>query len=222
VIKVWDVVTGEQRKTIDGVTKDLKFTKEVTSIRYVDGSNEFLVASGDNQVGRLREDGESVRTFAGATDFIQSAGITPDGKVVLGGSQDGVLRVWNGTNGESSTPLASENGCSNKLAATWKSRNNQRRWNHWSVSTTEGSAVNIKTKTKYYGEEIHSMSCLQCCGPLRKLSVIRCARRQRGVMCASVFSTRCSLTNVARPADMLGRARGRRLDARRRETPHHL
>jgi WD40 repeat protein len=124
VIKVWDVVTGEQRKTIDGVTKDLKFTKEVTSIHYVDGSNEFLVASGDNQVARLREDGENVRTFAGAADFIQSVGITPDGKVVLGGSQDGVLRVWNGTNGEvihSFGPPKTDS--SNKLAATSKAAN---------------------------------------------------------------------------------------------------
>ncbi len=84
-----------------------------------DGSNEFLITSGDNQVSRLREDGENVRTFGGAADFIQSGGITPDGKVVLSGSQDGVLRVWNGTNGEviqSFGPPKTDS--SNKLAAT--------------------------------------------------------------------------------------------------------
>ncbi|MBI2929559.1 MAG: WD40 repeat domain-containing protein, partial [Verrucomicrobia bacterium] len=95
VIKVWDFVTGEQRKTITG------FEKEVTSIRFLDASNEAIITSGDSQVRLIRDDGKNdVRIFGGAKDFIHSAAVTPDGRVVVGGGQDGVLRVWDGANAE--------------------------------------------------------------------------------------------------------------------------
>jgi WD40 repeat protein len=94
VVKVWDFLNGEQKKTIEG------FNKEITSIHFIDGSNEAIVSSGDSQVKLIREDGNNVRTFGGASDFIQAAAITPDGKLVAAGGQDSVLRIWNGSNGE--------------------------------------------------------------------------------------------------------------------------
>jgi len=95
VIKVWDFLTGEQKKTITG------FEKEITSIRFLDASNEAIITTGDSQVRLIRDDGKNdVRTYGGAKDFMQSAAITPDGKVVVGGGQDGVLRVWEGANNE--------------------------------------------------------------------------------------------------------------------------
>ncbi|MGV3772478.1 MAG: hypothetical protein ACO1QB_06215, partial [Verrucomicrobiales bacterium] len=94
VIKVWDYASGEQKKTIDG------FGKEVTSIRFLDASNEALVSSGDPQVKIVRDDGGQVRSFGGSSDFVQSAAVTPDGKLVAAGALDGALRIWNGTNGE--------------------------------------------------------------------------------------------------------------------------
>lgn len=95
VIKVWDFITGEQRKTISG------FEKEVTSVRFIDASNEAVVTSGDSQVRLVRDDGKNdVRIFGGAKDFMHCAAVTPDGKVVVAGGQDGVLRVWDGATGE--------------------------------------------------------------------------------------------------------------------------
>ena len=95
VIKVWDVVTGDRKKNIEGAGK------EVTSIRFVGATGEAVASSGDGQVRLLRENGEKVRAFEGATDFMNSATATPDGRVIVAGGQDGVLRVWNGSTGES-------------------------------------------------------------------------------------------------------------------------
>jgi len=94
VIKVWDFVTGERRKNIEGAAK------EVTSIAFVGATGESLAASGDGQVRLLRENGEVVRSFEGASVFMNAAAATPDGLVVMAGGQDGVLHVWNGANKE--------------------------------------------------------------------------------------------------------------------------
>jgi WD40 repeat protein len=100
VIKIWDFVTGERRKNIEGANK------EVTSIAFVGITDQALVTSGDNQVRLVRENGDKVRSFEGATDFVNAGAATPDGKIVVAGGQDGVLRVWNGTNGLSVLALS--------------------------------------------------------------------------------------------------------------------
>ena len=41
------------------------------------------------------------RPFAGASDFMYAGAATPDGKVVIAGGQDGILRLWNGATGTS-------------------------------------------------------------------------------------------------------------------------
>ena len=46
-------------------------------------------------------DGENYRTFAGGTDYLYSAAATGDGSIVVAAGEDGVLHVWNGTNGQS-------------------------------------------------------------------------------------------------------------------------
>ena len=94
VVKIWDFVHGERKKTIAG------FDKEVTAIRFIGNTDQALAAAGDARIRLVREDGSDVRSFAGATDFIESAAVTPDGAVVIAGGQDGVLRVWDGTDGK--------------------------------------------------------------------------------------------------------------------------
>ena len=97
VIKIWDFVSGERRKNVEG------FGKEVTSICFIPGTDQAVASSGDSTVSTINEKGEKVRTFSGATDFIHSSAVTPDGRIVLAGGQDSILRVWSGTNGK---PLA--------------------------------------------------------------------------------------------------------------------
>lgn len=94
VIKVWDFVTGDRKKNIEGAGK------EVTSIAFVGVLDQALAASGDGQVRLLKENGEKVRGFEGAADFVNSVSATPDGRYVVAGGQDSVLRVWNGNDGK--------------------------------------------------------------------------------------------------------------------------
>jgi WD40 repeat protein len=103
VIKVWDFTTGERKKNIDG------FGKEVTSINFVGFTDQALVSAGDNQVKLVKENGETVRSFAGGNDFVHSAAATPDGAWVVAGGQDGVLRVWNGKDGTLLSAFAAPN-----------------------------------------------------------------------------------------------------------------
>lgn len=94
VVKVWDATTGERKKNIEG------FGKEITAAAFVGIGDELIVSCGDGQVAMLKDKGDKVRSFAGASDYVNTAAVTPDGAVILGGGADGVLRVWNGGSGK--------------------------------------------------------------------------------------------------------------------------
>jgi WD40 repeat protein len=94
VVKLWNVPTGERRRNVTG------YDKEITAIQFLYGADNFLTGSGDARVRLLKEDGSEVRSFASAPGFVQSAAASLDGTVVIAGGDDGLLRVWNGTNGE--------------------------------------------------------------------------------------------------------------------------
>jgi WD40 repeat protein len=94
IVKVWNLVTGEAQYTIKG------YTKEITSLQFVGYDAQFLAGTAESHVRFLDERGRAKRSFAGAKDFVNAVAATPDGKVVIAGGQDGVLRIWNGTDGK--------------------------------------------------------------------------------------------------------------------------
>lgn len=90
-VKVWDFVSGEQQRTI-AVGK-----KEVTAVRFIAPGEELLAASGEPAVRLYNAgNGNSVREFPAAGDFVQAAAATPSHAVAA--AQDGKLRIWNLTN----------------------------------------------------------------------------------------------------------------------------
>jgi WD40 repeat protein len=93
VAKAWDATTGERRKNLDG------FGKEVTAAAFVGVSDEVVLAAGDGQVVRVKDKGDKVRSYAGASDYVYATAVTPDGTLVLAGGADGVLRAWSGKDG---------------------------------------------------------------------------------------------------------------------------
>ena len=94
-IKVWNVETGEQHRTIQN------YTKQVTSIHYIGASDNMISGSGDKTVKMHRSnDGGNYRNFAGPTDFVYSVAVTRDEAIAAAGGEDGVLRIWNGTNSQ--------------------------------------------------------------------------------------------------------------------------
>jgi WD40 repeat protein len=94
VVKLWAFPDGAQLKTIEG------FNKEVTAVRYLGIGDEMLTASGDTQVRLSNEEGKTLRSFGGSKGYLFSMAVTPDGKVILGGGQDSILRIWDATTGK--------------------------------------------------------------------------------------------------------------------------
>lgn len=95
VIKIWNVETGEQHRTIPG------FAKQVTSVQFIGVGDNIISSCGDKTVRMHRaNDGGNYRNFGGSPDFVYAAVATRDEAVVLAGGEDGVLRVWNGTNAQ--------------------------------------------------------------------------------------------------------------------------
>ena len=94
-IKVWDLEKGEQIRSFGNQKKQL------TKLAFKSKSSEILVSSGDHNVRMWNIDnGSAGMSFNGATDYVSAIGISPDGKLVSTGSEDGVLRIYDGANGK--------------------------------------------------------------------------------------------------------------------------
>ena len=93
VVKVWDFTTGDRKKNIEG------YDKEVTSVRFLGASDQLLTSSGDNKVRIVGADGKEIRVLPDVADFVQSAAATAEGKLILAGGQDSILRVWKAADG---------------------------------------------------------------------------------------------------------------------------
>ena len=88
VVKVWDFLTGEQVKTITG------FGKEVSAIQFLGASDNFVLATGDQQVTTRNTGGGGGTNFEGATGFLHSLRASENSKSIVAGGEDGIFRVW--------------------------------------------------------------------------------------------------------------------------------
>jgi WD40 repeat protein len=90
VLKIWDARTGDQMRTVQN-----QFTKEVTSVAFV--ADELLLASGgDAKVRAINPtNGNSQRDFSGTSEYMYSIAASADGKTILAGGLDSILRIWN-------------------------------------------------------------------------------------------------------------------------------
>lgn len=94
VVMTWDMILGERKKKIEG------WTKEVTSLQFIGATNEIVTSAGDNLVRIVNDEGKEIRAIAKLPDFMQAAASTSSGGTIIGGGEDSVLRVWDGTNGK--------------------------------------------------------------------------------------------------------------------------
>lgn len=89
-IKIWDVRTGDQQRTIQG------FGKEVTAIRFLAETDHVIASCGDATVQmKNAANGSGVRGFDGGKDFVHCCSVSANGKLIIAGGQDGVVRIWN-------------------------------------------------------------------------------------------------------------------------------
>lgn len=87
-VKLWNPVNGEKRKQAPGLTH------EVTAVAFAGNSKKLVAASGENELRVLNENAERTLGLKGPTDFTYSMATSADGRWVVAGGQDGVLRVW--------------------------------------------------------------------------------------------------------------------------------
>jgi len=101
VIKVWDYEKGEQVRTFGN------HTKQVTRLVFKGKTSEILTCSGDSVVRFWNVDnGGGGMAFGGNKDFLYAVGVSPDGQVVAAGGEEGVVRLYNGGNGQLIKALA--------------------------------------------------------------------------------------------------------------------
>jgi WD40 repeat protein len=93
VVLIWDMLSGERKKKIEG------WTKEVTSIQFIGATNQILTSAGDNQVRMVTDEGAEIRAISKLPDFMQAAASAENASVIIGGGEDSLLRVWDGTSG---------------------------------------------------------------------------------------------------------------------------
>ncbi len=95
-VKVWDYEKGEQARTIKNV-----HSKQVTRLMFIGKTSQVVTCSGDATVKFVNvQSGGVTRNFAGNTDFVYAVSVSPDGAIVAAGGEEGVVRVYNGTNGQ--------------------------------------------------------------------------------------------------------------------------
>ena len=90
---VWDMSSGERKKKIEG------WVKEVTSLQFIGATTQMVTSAGDNRIRLVKDDGAAVREISKLPEFMQSAASTSSASVIIGGGEDGILRVWDGSNG---------------------------------------------------------------------------------------------------------------------------
>ena len=93
VVNTWDLLSGERLKKILG------WTKEVTALQYMGASQKLVTSSAENLVRIVSDDGTEVRAIAKLPDFMQSAASASSGALIVGGGEDGALRLWDGASG---------------------------------------------------------------------------------------------------------------------------
>src|SRR5262249_59906284 len=86
---------GEQVRTMTG------HAKQITRLLFLGNSSQIVTCSGDQTVKYWNVDnGGNVLNFGGNNDFLYAVGVSSDGKVLAAGGEEGIVRLYNGTNGQ--------------------------------------------------------------------------------------------------------------------------
>jgi WD40 repeat protein len=90
VLKTWDPRTGDQLRTVQN-----QFTKEVTSVSPV--VDDLFVASGGDAKVRVinAANGNNQRDLPGTSEYMYAVATSADGKTIIAGGLDSIVRVWN-------------------------------------------------------------------------------------------------------------------------------
>jgi WD40 repeat protein len=94
-LKIWNYESGEQVKTVQA------HTKQITRLQFIGKTNQFATCGADAMVKFWNVDqGSQTRNFPPSGDFLYTVSVSPDGQLVAAGGEEGVVRVYNGANGQ--------------------------------------------------------------------------------------------------------------------------
>ncbi len=162
-VNLWDVATGDERRTFGGPKdrwdKTLKFlglrsftkhTSFVYSVAFSPDGRFVLSGSGDNTKGELKlwdvATGKELRTFSGHTGSVRSVAFSPDGRFALSGAEDKTLKLWEVASGTELRSFRGHTGSVNSVAFSPDG--------HFALSGS-GQADEITATINYEGKDYH-------------------------------------------------------------------
>jgi WD40 repeat protein len=100
-IKVWDYDKGEQVRSFGN------HAKQITRLVFKGKTSQIATCSGDQTVRFWNvDDGNGGLTIGGSNDYLYAVDVSSDGKVVAAGGEEGIVRLFNGENGQLIKALA--------------------------------------------------------------------------------------------------------------------
>lgn len=94
-IKIWNYETGEQTKTVQNA-----HAKQLTRLQFIGKLPQFATCGGDGLVKFWTADGGVAKNFPAGNDFYYAVSVSPDGALVAAGGEEGIVRLYNGANGQ--------------------------------------------------------------------------------------------------------------------------